>query len=89
MKFRKKPVVVDVTQWTGRNIEELSEFTGGDFYQKCVDIGTTFATVKTLEGEHIASQFDYIIKGVAGEHYPCKPDIFEKTYEPVNPQDNQ
>jgi len=83
MEYRKKPVVIDAVQWTGHNFDELEEFTEGDFYQKEVDIGTSHATVKTLEGEHIALCGDFIIKGVAGEHYPCKPDIFEQTYEPA------
>jgi hypothetical protein len=82
--FKKKPVEIDAIQWNGKNIEELTKFTDGDFYQKEVDEGTSFATVKTLEGEHIASQQDWIIKGVHGEHYPCKPDIFEETYDAVD-----
>ncbi len=82
-KYRKKPIMIEAVQWSGKNIKELSSFTGKDFYQKEVDIGTTDATVKTLEGELRAGQFDYIIKGVKGEHYPCKPDIFNATYEKI------
>lgn len=79
-KYIKKPVQINAVQWTGDNLAELAKFTHGDFYQEVVDQGTSFATVKTLEGVHIAMDNDFIIKGVNGEHYPCKPDIFKKTY---------
>ena len=73
MKFRKKPVVIEATQW----------FKMGDhpavFYNH-----NSVPTIKTLEGEMFVRPGDWIITGVKGEHYPCKPDIFEATYEPVD-----
>ena len=73
MKYRKKPLVVEAVQW----------FKLGD--HPAVFIGRDFGvpTVATLEGLHIVTPGDYIITGVKGEHYPCKPDIFAMTYEPV------
>lgn len=76
MKFRKKPVVIEATQW----------FKMGDHpavkmgHNEVVD---NIPYIETLEGPHLVSQGDWIITGVKGEHYPCKPDIFEMTYEPV------
>lgn len=77
-KYRKKPVVIEAVKWKGTNIKELYAFAGDNYYFKD---GVLF--IKTLEGELTASIGDYIIKGVNGEFYPCKPDIFEKTYEVV------
>lgn len=79
MIYRKKPVVIHAIQWTGENHRELREFTKLNFGAS--DNGNCI--VKTLEGEHIASIGDYIIKGIKGEFYPCKPDIFEMTYDLV------
>lgn len=79
MKFRKKPVVIDAVQWTGENRDEIFQFVGRD----AVWGDATGMVIKTLEGQHIASEGDWIIKGVHGEYYPCKPDIFDKTYEPA------
>lgn len=93
MKYRKIPVVVNAIQWTGENQREMFDFLTN--YEKTDDYmsasGEHFIidhnavkgglVIKTLEGEHIASIGDYIIRGVAGEFYPCKPEIFEKTYE--------
>ena len=76
MKFRKKPVVIEATQW----------FKNGDHpaVQVWVEGGPEISGwIKTLEGCHIVTPGDWIITGVAGEHYPCKPDIFETTYEPA------
>lgn len=85
MKYRKKPVVIEAIQFTGVNqeiIERLEKFTG--FKIEVVDCkGTLCLVIPTLEGEHIASPYDWIIKGVKGEFYPCKPDIFKQTYEKV------
>ena len=74
--FRKKPVVIQACQWLGHNGDEVGSFIGDVGYVKgdYVDIGT-------LEGLMVASKGDFIIKGVNGEFYPCKPDIFKKTYE--------
>lgn len=81
MKFRKKPVVIEAIQFTGKNRDEILVGLG------MPEIGEDFLTgnllIQTLEGEHEARPGDWIIKGVKGEFYPCKPDIFEMTYEPV------
>ena len=73
MKFRKKPVVIEATQW----------FKMGDHPAVLDGAWHGKPFVRTLEGEHIVTPGDYIITGVVGETYPCKPDIFEMTYEPV------
>ena len=77
-RFRKKPIEIEAVQWTGGNTSEICRFVGGV-------IGTTFepevVIIKTKEGWVEASPGDWIIKGVQGEFYPCKPDIFEATYD--------
>lgn len=75
MKYRKKPVVIEAVQWTGTNNQELVSFMG------VVGFEGGKPTINTLEGRLSASIGDYIIKGVKGEFYPCKPDIFEQTYD--------
>jgi hypothetical protein len=77
-KYRKKPVVIEAVQWTGNNPEAISEFCG-DFVS-WPEGNPQFAT---LEGDLYAREGDWIIKGVKGEFYPCKPDIFAATYEAV------
>lgn len=93
MKYRKKPVVIEAVQWTGENHRDMFDFLTGKTNEYMTTSGDNFyidhskvrggLIIKTLEGEHIAGIGDYIIKGVNGEFYPCKPDIFAKTYEPV------
>jgi hypothetical protein len=78
--YRKKPVVIEAVQFTGFNAVELMRFCG-DSVGEIYDNDAAF--INTLEGRMRASVGDYIIKGVNGEFYPCKPDIFEKTYELV------
>lgn len=78
-KYRKKPVVIEAVQWTGENVEEIEAFIGGGF-----SMTSSGLFIVTLEGEMFASLDDWIIRGVKGEFYPCKPDIFEATYEPVD-----
>ena len=78
MKYRKKPVVIDAIQFTGDNLSELEMFVPVGRYSN----DGTFDIV-TLEGSLHVSINDYIIKGVKDEFYPCKPDIFEQTYEKV------
>ena len=77
-KYRKKPVVIEAIQWIGNNLSEIDNFIG-----RTVDNKETTLVIHTLEGDMEASIGDYIIKGVNGESYPCKPDIFDKTYEEV------
>jgi len=76
-QFRKKPVIIEAVQFHG-NFEEIEAFVGGD-----AEYREGKLLVATLEGPLWASPLDWIIKGVKGEYYPCKPDIFEATYEPV------
>jgi hypothetical protein len=77
MKYRKKPVEIDAIQWTGDNKLEIFDFCNMSY------ITDQELKIQTLEGSMIASIGDYIIKGVMGEFYPCKPDIFEMTYEKI------
>lgn len=90
--FRKKPVVIEAVQYTGENLKEVFEFTGKhpkwdqwfstfDEYQAHVAADEGIFKIFTLEGTHDATPGDWIIRGVKGEHYPCKPDIFAATYE--------
>lgn len=91
-KYRKKPVVVEAIQWAGSNLEEIRNFVGSDLIEEYVELFDIKRTLKemlvdiaidTLEGTMRVDYGDYIIKGVKGEFYPCKPDIFLKTYEEV------
>lgn len=84
-KYRKKPVIIEAIQFTGTrsSILELEEFITSSFEWMEEDGKTNEIKIETLEGPHIARIGDYIIKGVKGEFYPCKPDIFEMTYEEV------
>ena len=87
MKIRNKPVIIEAIQWkydTIANIDEIGKFIG--YIPKYCDATLTSEKriiIKTLEGEHKASLGDWIIKGIKGEFYPCKPDIFKETYEEV------
>ena len=91
MKYRKEPVVIEAVQWDGRNLGEIKEFVGDSLIYEISDAAwkvgkgapAVHMGIKTLEGTHICSKGDYIIKGVQGEFYPCKPDIFMQTYERV------
>lgn len=82
-KFRKKPVEIEAVKFTGSNWGEIETFVPVGRYN---DDGTF--QIVTLEGEHKCSIGDYVIKGVKGEFYPCKPDIFEATYDEV-PDENR
>lgn len=85
-KYRKKPVVVEAIQYTGDNIVEIIKF-----MQECArgdkkrylrfDATRGEYFIETLEGKYILTEGDYIIRDIKGEFYPCKPDIFEQTYE--------
>jgi hypothetical protein len=75
-RYRKKPVVIEAIQYTGFNFGEIEAFTGGD-----AEFRDGQLLVATLEGPLRAAPNDWIIKGVKGEFYPCKPDIFDATYE--------
>ena len=85
MKYRKMPIVINAWQFTNDNKNTLLH----DLQMQNMSIYPAFdgekpvMRIPTLEGEMTASIGDYIIKGINGEFYPCKPDIFEKTYEAV------
>ena len=82
--FRKRPVVIEAVQWTGRNVAEISIFTEGESRLAHPDLIVPILVIHTLEGDHLASPGDWIISGIRNEFYPCKPDIFEQTYEEVS-----
>lgn len=91
MKYRKKSAEVEAVQWNGLNLEEVKAFVGEFLIYDIIDTAWEVGKgaphvnmkIKTLEGDMRADKGDFIIKGVNGEFYPCKPDIFEKTYEAV------
>lgn len=89
-RYRKKPVVIEAIQWNRMNYDEIREFTNNTatyhewFQHNESGVNKNLLTIPTLEGNMTASDGDYIIKGINGEFYPCKPDIFEKTYEKVD-----
>jgi len=74
VKYRKKPVIIEATQWFKHGDHSMVETISPDSLN---------GWIETLEGGHLVSPGDYIITGVKGEHYPCKPDIFRLTYEMV------
>ena len=80
-KFRKKPVVIEAVQYDGANSVEIENFSEGAIVKNGGKSDEMHVT--TLEGLVYAVTGDWIIKGVNGEFYPCKPDIFDKTYEPA------
>ena len=84
MKFRKKPVVIEAVQWDGKlpTIEKLLEGSTSKSVEQ--DLCDPALVIETLEGKMRAEVGDWIIRGVKGELYPCKPDIFESTYDKVD-----
>lgn len=88
-QYRKKPIVIEAVQYDGDN-----EFDIKDWAQGVITSPFTYGKnppnleIKTLEGVMQANVGDWIIKGVKGEFYPCKPDVFAATYEPVEPTTN-
>ena len=85
MKYRKKPVVIEAIQFIdgGYYPQVVSFMKGTKVVMQNDDELNCRLVIPTLEGDHIANEGDYIIKGVKGEFYPCKPDIFNMTYEKV------
>jgi hypothetical protein len=87
VKYRKKPVVIEAMLWDGNNDQDLLDWAeangvwGDDFK---IDTDKKQVIILTLGGYITASKGDYVIKGVKGEFYPCKPDIFLETYECVS-----
>ena len=93
-KYKKKPVVIEAFQYDGDLKESNNNYYVPDWAVKAFEENIMFYDIldenypyelfiRTLEGIHHVSVGDYVIQGVNGELYPCKPDIFEKTYEPV------
>lgn len=80
-KYRKKPVVIEAVQWTG-SMAQVVALVGHDLPTYGEGRNGSLR-IATLEGDHECRMGDWIIKGVNGEFYPCKPDIFEATYELV------
>lgn len=89
-KYRKKPLIVEAVQWTGQNTEEIKTWSGNRIVS--IPFSTSSPSklfsptryclqLRTLEGTMIIIIGDWIIKGIKGEFYGCKPDIFEQTYE--------
>ena len=84
MKFRKKPVIIEAVQFTADTINEAAAFCGGDIDEPVNEFSPKRSIIiHTLEGNMRADEGDWIIRGIQHEHYPCKPDIFAKTYEPA------
>lgn len=86
-KWRKKPVVIEAFKWTGGPdqtedpewiVEAIRE---GKVQFVPLELGGTAMMIETLEGDMLACSGDWVIRGIKGEMYPCKPDIFEATYE--------
>ncbi len=80
--YRKKPVVIAAIQWTGTNGNEVGTFLedgGADWWVEDDD----WMVIPTLEGDMRADPGDWVIRGVKGEFYPCKPDVFQATYDAV------
>ena len=93
IKFQKKPVIIEALEWDGSSHRPMFDFLGGEQSSSIGTHGKNFyidyakvtggLIIKTLEGEHLANIGDWIIKGVEGEYYPCKPSVFKKTYDRV------
>lgn len=88
MKYRKKPVVIDAElfefdRWLYDRQSAYPMVECGEGREDGFGLHGIYPFIETLEGPHIVSDGDYIIQGVAGEYYPCKPDIFAQTYEPA------
>lgn len=92
MKYRTKPVEIEAIQWTGLNLEEVKNFADDSLIYAIIDSAwkagkdrpRVVMKIKTLEGDMKVSEGDYIVKGLKGEFYPCKPDVFEMKYEPIS-----
>ena len=83
VRYRKKPVVIEAVKFTGINDKQIETFTGPGIVWRPAVGNTDALMVNTLEGSLQAAPGDWIIRGVKGEFYPCKPDVFAATYEPA------
>ena len=90
MKYRKKPVVIEAFKFDGDFISSTGDLYVPEWASEALDIGVLVFEgendlfVNTLEGKMLVTPGDYVIQGIQGEIYPCKPDIFEATYESLN-----
>lgn len=82
MKYRKKPIVIDAIKWDGGNVLEFIDSFPESRHMIQIETADEI-TIKTLEGNMTLMRGDYLIRGIKGEYYPCKADIFEMSYEPV------
>lgn len=82
-KYMKRPIVIEAMQWTGENRKDIFMFCSKSYTHYQIGSNIPELRIQTLEGSMIASVGDYIIKGIQGEFYPCKPDIFHETYDEV------
>ena len=82
-KFVKKPVVIEAIQYNGINITEVEDFVGAKLPTVWLSVEDTQLIIPTLEGDMKVSKGDYIIKGIKGEFYPCKPDVFKQSYNMI------
>ena len=80
MKYQKLPVIIEAEQFTEENKDRAFNFCGCNCSASFDNDGNPTMQIQTLEGAMTASLGDWIIRGIRGECYPCKPDIFEKTY---------
>lgn len=85
MKYKTKPVIKEAIQFTGIKSVHRMDDEWGKLFSDVAEFDAISGRfqIRTLEGPHNVSLGDYVIKGLHGEFYPCKPDIFEKTYEPI------
>lgn len=88
MKYRKKPVVIEAVQYLPNEYIASNHAAAQEMLEHLKDCQGFYVTkegivIPTREGEHLASPNDWIIRGIKGEYYPCKPDIFEMTYEAI------
>jgi len=83
-KYRKKPVIIEAIQFNGKNGEEIIKWINDQSNRNAgLSSNKDYILIRTLEGTHRANIGDYIIKGIKGEFYPCKSDIFNETYEEI------
>lgn len=86
-RFIKKPIVIEAQQWfcLGELLDIVKPLERTGICEHCGGKLEYHGVIKTLEGEHIVCPGDWVIKGIQGEYYPCKPDIFDATYEKSEP----
>jgi len=82
--YRKKPVVIEAMLYTGENMFEIVNWIGSASTYR---LSPRLLNIHTLEGDMTVNEGDWVIRGVQGEFYPCKPDIFDATYEEVRPKE--